>query len=792
MDRGAAAAEGVEHDVAFVGRGGDDAFEQFDRLLRGVAEIFLAARCDGEVPIILWHLALGVDQVIGADEARSDEAGFIVFARLGAVFDADGVGVEGPGVALVEPEDRVVLAHELPHAGRPRPGVAPDDFVAVALSAEHRVEQQLEIMAGGRIAVEEQAAGRLELTMQFDQADRHHGEIGHHVVFAEERAHRPQQFERARVAALADLVEGILRRVVPVPRVFERLDLGIRAGAGVCSALPDCAGGSGDRGMTIDPDRLRRIRCCGPVPDRFIQSGWLASAGPPRSPRRAEAVPPACLRPVQRIVGAGDDVAQAIGGRDAGDAAADAEQDVRRGVGGDRLLAQCGLDARADRFARVVIADLQDHHELVATQPADQIIGTGVGAQRRGEVAQHVIAEGMAPGIVDALEVIDVDRDAAQGRSGAIEQRAGAAFEAAAVEQPGERVGDRLGMRFGGLFLKLARQAGARSNLRRDGQAGDQHDGEEGLEQMRLEHRVAGRHHDRTMARRGGARADHGNGHDRHLGAERPDAEGDEHDRRVQQEQRRQHRYVEDEIGGGDDQPEIGERFQPLHRRLAADTVGQLAAEDGHEHRREDEQAEAVAEEPRLERGDERLVVDEGRGGGARRAAERRRDQAGGKDEAQQRAGGAEQVDRPRTAADEDRGNHHLQSVRDRIEQRSGNAAPRQPVGGDIAHEAGAEHRPPARASIEQQERDEDGIGGPYRRDRAAVAGEVDGRGGAQEIERCRDQPDDAGWRPRWARGADCLSHPPKLIEISQNGVNICRVARAKPREDDDKSPAAG
>ncbi|MCI1142523.1 hypothetical protein MOP88_09805 [Sphingomonas sp. WKB10] len=40
----------------------------------------------------------------------------------------------------------------------------------------------------------------------------------------------------------------------------------------------------------------------------------MASAGPPGSPRRAEAVTPAGLRAVQRIVGAGDDVAQAIGG----------------------------------------------------------------------------------------------------------------------------------------------------------------------------------------------------------------------------------------------------------------------------------------------------------------------------------------------------------------------------------------------------------------------------------------------------------------------------------------------
>jgi hypothetical protein len=42
MNGGAAAAKGIEDDVAGVGGGGDDAFEQRDGLLRGVAEAFLS------------------------------------------------------------------------------------------------------------------------------------------------------------------------------------------------------------------------------------------------------------------------------------------------------------------------------------------------------------------------------------------------------------------------------------------------------------------------------------------------------------------------------------------------------------------------------------------------------------------------------------------------------------------------------------------------------------------------------------------------------------------------------
>lgn len=46
MHRGATAAEGVEHDIAFVAAGGDDAFEQGDGFLGGVAEAFVAGRVD--------------------------------------------------------------------------------------------------------------------------------------------------------------------------------------------------------------------------------------------------------------------------------------------------------------------------------------------------------------------------------------------------------------------------------------------------------------------------------------------------------------------------------------------------------------------------------------------------------------------------------------------------------------------------------------------------------------------------------------------------------------------------
>nr|WP_245639406.1 hypothetical protein [Rubellimicrobium mesophilum] len=58
VDGGAAAAEGLEHEVAGVGGGGDDAFEEGDGLLGGVAEALGSLGVDGRnvVPNAgQWH-----------------------------------------------------------------------------------------------------------------------------------------------------------------------------------------------------------------------------------------------------------------------------------------------------------------------------------------------------------------------------------------------------------------------------------------------------------------------------------------------------------------------------------------------------------------------------------------------------------------------------------------------------------------------------------------------------------------------------------------------------------------
>ena len=56
------------------------------------------------------------------------------------------------------------------------------------LRPEHRVHQDLQIVARGRIAVQIDRSRLFQHAMKFDQARGHHGEIGHHVAVAEEGA----------------------------------------------------------------------------------------------------------------------------------------------------------------------------------------------------------------------------------------------------------------------------------------------------------------------------------------------------------------------------------------------------------------------------------------------------------------------------------------------------------------------------------------------------------------------------------------------------------------------------
>ncbi len=81
MDRGAAAAEGIEHDIAFVRRGAKNAFEKGEGLLGRIAEAFRRLRVNGRYifPNALGAVAHCLIQI-------SFNANSAIFRKMKAIF----------------------------------------------------------------------------------------------------------------------------------------------------------------------------------------------------------------------------------------------------------------------------------------------------------------------------------------------------------------------------------------------------------------------------------------------------------------------------------------------------------------------------------------------------------------------------------------------------------------------------------------------------------------------------------------------------------------------------------
>ena len=86
--------------------------------------------------------------------------------------------------------------------------------------------QQLEVVAGGGVAMEVYAAGVLQDSVKFDHALRHHGQVGHHVVVAEEGAHGLEEVGELTGGVGYKILIGALRFKTPGPGVLEGGNLG--------------------------------------------------------------------------------------------------------------------------------------------------------------------------------------------------------------------------------------------------------------------------------------------------------------------------------------------------------------------------------------------------------------------------------------------------------------------------------------------------------------------------------------------------------------------------------------
>ena len=104
----------------------------------------------------------------------------------------------------------------------------PSNFTLIILGAKHSVHYQFQVVTGGRVAVQIDAAGGFQDAVQLNQSLGHHGEVGHHIVLAEEGAHSCQQFPHFGRPSGNHILIGAFRFQAPVPSVVESSNLGRR------------------------------------------------------------------------------------------------------------------------------------------------------------------------------------------------------------------------------------------------------------------------------------------------------------------------------------------------------------------------------------------------------------------------------------------------------------------------------------------------------------------------------------------------------------------------------------
>ena len=70
-----------------------------------------------------------------------------------------------------------------------------------------------------------------------------------------------------------------------------------------------------------------------------------------------------------------------------------------------------------------IVEVLDDHHELVAAEPREQVGLAQRVRQRRGDALQQLVADAMAERVVDVLEAVEVDEQHADAATVALRLR---------------------------------------------------------------------------------------------------------------------------------------------------------------------------------------------------------------------------------------------------------------------------------------------------------------------------------------------------------------------------------
>ena len=155
-------------------------------------------------------------------------------------------------------------------------GPLPYDFVLVSVSAKHRIQHQLKVVARGRVAVEVEAAAVPQHAVEFDQPHRHHRQIGHQRILADRRMHRVHHHRQRAVGAA-----GYVHQRVPAPpRVWLANPPPALAAGRFAAAAPARAAGLG---LSPSGSPARPATAAGPIAVdtvAFVVAAASAGASP--------------------------------------------------------------------------------------------------------------------------------------------------------------------------------------------------------------------------------------------------------------------------------------------------------------------------------------------------------------------------------------------------------------------------------------------------------------------------------------------------------------------------------
>ena len=104
-------------------------------------------------------------------------------------------------------------------------GTFPYDLVPKLINPKNCVLNHFQIMTRRWVTMEKQATGWLQHAVQFDQPRRHHRQVGHHLVCADDLPQRPDHRRHALRPFRDQCVKGLFGSGVPVPGILEGGDL---------------------------------------------------------------------------------------------------------------------------------------------------------------------------------------------------------------------------------------------------------------------------------------------------------------------------------------------------------------------------------------------------------------------------------------------------------------------------------------------------------------------------------------------------------------------------------------